>query len=132
LGWHDSKENFHPNPYGRLLRALPLIFGTSQKLEMNEFMERLADICSELDGGALYRRANRRYERSQRACSMGLSHALIDLHSDEHIRLYGDVDSAGWTVRSAEPTPDKKTFNSDRIDYVEFITDGSTSTGATL
>ncbi len=132
LGWHDSKELFHPNPYGRLLRALPVLFGASEKLEMNEFMERLANTCAELDGGALYRRANRRYERNQRACSMGLSHALIDLHNDEHIRLYGDVDSAGWTVKSADPTPDKKTFNSDRIDYVELVTGRSTSTRATL
>jgi len=121
LGWHDSKDNFQPNPYKRVWRQLRTIFKGTPDLPAQGFMAALANQCPEVDGGTLFLQANPDYKIDQMACTAGLSHALIDLHHDGIIRLHGYPDSAGWSLKAAEPTSDTKTFQSDRFDRVELI-----------
>ena len=78
LGWYDPAGHFQANPYDRLLRALPDIFGRQRSLSADPFMEDLAAACPELDGGALFRQANQAWQPSEKKCSLGLSHALIE------------------------------------------------------
>lgn len=130
LGWHDSRDNFQPNPYRRLRRQLKNIFGTSLTMPSSEFMASLARCCPELDGGILFLRANREYRVDRMISSTGLAHALIDLHHDGVIRLHGYPDSAGWNLKAAEPTSDTKTFQSDRFDRVDLVEPGQEAVGA--
>jgi hypothetical protein len=39
LGWHDGEDRFHPNPYERLLRRLPTLFGKERNVSIERFME---------------------------------------------------------------------------------------------
>jgi hypothetical protein len=119
LGWYDSEEVFQPNPYERLRRRLTKIFSGSDSLEGDKFMERLSNECPELDGGDIFRRANPKYSHSHKTCSLGLSHALIDLHSDGVIRLLCPRDSHGWSIELADPPLDNRYIRSERIDHVE-------------
>jgi hypothetical protein len=120
LGWYDPNEVFQPNPYGRLQRNLATIFGGETKLTGEAFMQRLAFYCPELDGGAIFQQScrSRRDLTETNVCTMGLSHALIDLHSDEIIRLYCPRDSRGWSIEPAEP-PSDESLQSPRIDTIE-------------
>jgi hypothetical protein len=120
-GWFDPEEQFQANPYERLLRQLPTIFGEDQQLDGEEFMQRLAVGCPELDGGHLYCRVWPAYDRQNRVCSLGMSHALVDLHLDNHIRLHCPIDSRGWSIEAAQPPNDGKTLRSGRIDHIEWI-----------
>jgi hypothetical protein len=123
LGWHDSEDVFQPNPYERLLRRLPAIFANKKKLTGEAFMASLASDCPELDGGSIFKQANRQYDPKSKACTLGLSHALIDLHFDGVIRLHCAQDSRGWNIESAEPPNDGKTMQSGRIDLIELVKD---------
>ena len=107
LGWFDPAGNFQANPYERLARALPRVFGPSRKLGADDFMKNLAGVCPELDGGALFIEANPRWNPSEKRCSLGLSHALIELHLDAVIRLDCPADSSGWNLGEAEPPRDE-------------------------
>lgn len=120
LGWYDSNNIFQPNPYERLLRRLPLIFGKEKKITGEVFMQRLSQYCPELDGGEIFRMANRTYNSELKICTLGLSHALIDLHQDKKIRLVCPRDSRGWSIESAEP-PTGDGLDSSRIDSIEII-----------
>ena len=62
-GWHDSENRFHPNPFERLLRKLPAIFSQSRELPIDVFMERLSAHCPELDGGHIFLKANKSWDR---------------------------------------------------------------------
>lgn len=119
LGWYDSNGQFQPDPVERLLRALPVIFGSIKKLPGDDFMERLAATCPELDGGVLFLQANqyRGYDPEHKQCSLGLSQALLGLHEDGKITLDCPVDSRGWNIGVAEPSNDD-TIKSDRITLV--------------
>ncbi len=120
LGWYDPAGVFQCNPYERLRRALPTIFDGKRKLQGGTFMEGLARACPELDGGAIFRQAVPTYNDADRVCSLGLSHALVDLHLDGQIILYCPQDSKGWSLQEADPLPlDNQTFRSARIDVVE-------------
>ena len=119
LGWYDPNGEFQPNPYERLQRALPRIFARQKKLEANAFMEQLAAACPELDGGELFRQANRKWDGSGKHCTLGLSHALTELHLDGVIRLSCPADSDGWNIGEAEP-PRNEDFLSARFVAVEF------------
>ena len=99
----DPAGNFQPNPYDRLRRVLPLIFGKVRRLASDEWMRRLTDHCPDLDGGSLFRQANPGYSADSKKCSVGLSHALMELHLDSVIRLDRPADSAGWSIEDAEP-----------------------------
>lgn len=119
LGWHDPDNNFQANPYERLLRAFPRIFSDKHKLESDEFMERLADICPELDGGEIFLKSNSDWKFESHDCSLGLSHALIELHEDEVIRLDCPADSQSWSLKEAEPHRDDD-FKGDRFITIEW------------
>lgn len=119
LGWHDGDNRFHPNPYERVLRQLPLIFEKAPELSIDDFMERLAKRCPELDGGFLFLKAND-WSASNRSLSMGLSHALIDLHLDGALTLNCPIDSDGWSLSKASPPRDGVDLKSDRVSSVRF------------
>ena len=115
LGWFDTERIFQANPYERLRRSLPSLFSDDVKLGGGEFMKRLAVACPELDGGAIYRRADPKWSPDGKKCSLGLSHALLELHLDGFIQLHCFQDSRGWSIAEAEPL----NLQSDRIDFVE-------------
>lgn len=119
-GWFDPEGVFQPNPYWRVLRQLPRIFGKETKLPGDDFIMKIADCCPELDHGAIFRRTCPTYNLEARVATLALSHALVDLHLDEHIRLYCAPDSRGWSIEGSQPPNDGKTLRSGRIDYVEF------------
>jgi hypothetical protein len=119
LGWYDNEGVFQPNPYGRLRRRITKIFSGSDSLQADKFMERLSNECPELDGGDIFRRANPKFSFSNKTCSLGLSHALIDLHNDGVIRLLCPRDSHGWSIEVADPPLDNRYIRSERIDHVE-------------
>jgi hypothetical protein len=119
LGWFDSEGQFQANPYDRLLRALPAIFGRHQQLDADGFMNKLAVACPELDGGKIFLLANLEWNASQKQCTLGLSHALIELHQDGSIRLDCPADSPGWSIAEAEPPRDRD-FRSARLATIEF------------
>jgi len=126
LGWYDPSDpfstckTFQANPFDRIVRALPVIFVRARKLEGDEFMEKLAAACPELDGGKLFLQANRGWQKDEKKCTLGLSHALIELHLDEVIQLNCPADSAGWSVGEAEPPRDDH-FRSDRFASVKYV-----------
>jgi len=121
LGWYDPANVFQCNPYERLRRALPKIFDSKRKLQGSAFMEGLEKICPELDGGAIFRQAIPNYNDADHVCSLGLSHALVDLHLDGQVVLHCPQDSSGWSLQEADPLPlDNQTFRSARIDFVEW------------
>lgn len=120
LGWYDTSGVFQPNPYERLLRRLPLIFGKDKKLASEIFMQRLAEFCPELDGGEIFMQVHRSYALAAKNCTLGLSHALVDLHQDGKIRLNCPRDSRGWSIELAEP-PTGDGLDSGKIDSIEII-----------
>jgi hypothetical protein len=121
LGWFDSREVFQCEPYGRLRRALPQIFEEDARLDADTFMVRLARVCPELDGGALFREANPQLDAVGRVVSLGLSQALLSLHEDGVIVLECPRDSRGWDLSAAEPSNDGDKLRSDRLDAVRFV-----------
>jgi hypothetical protein len=121
LGWYDSYGIFQPNPYERLLRRLKTIFsGRTKKLDSDEFMSRLADSCPELDAGAIFKQANKHYNSEGKVCTLGLSHALVDLHLDGYIELFCPADSHGWSIELADP-PSARLLQSGRIATVALL-----------
>lgn len=122
LGWYDPQKVFQANPYDRLARALPVIFAGQGRLSGDEFMDRLAAACPELDGGAVFTRYAQGWSRDARTCTLGLSHALVDLHAADRIVLTCTRDSAGWSIAAAAP-PMGGSISSSRIDYVEMAGD---------
>ena len=103
LGWHDSDNTFHPNPYDRIARNLPIIFGKTRELAIDAFMERLSEVCPELDGGHIFLRANLGWDCASRTMTLGVAHALVDLHLDSVIILNCPLDSDGWSIAKAAP-----------------------------
>jgi hypothetical protein len=120
LGWTDPGRAFHCNPYHRLERALPTIFGTELRLDVDAFMTRLAGSCPELDGGGLFRTSNSSWNAALRECTLGLSHALLELHHDGRLVLHCPLDSHGWSLALADPPRDDRHLRSPRVDAVEY------------
>lgn len=127
LGWHDGDDRFHPNPYERLARRLPLIFGKQRDLPIDDFMDRLSEFCPELDGGHLYLKSNSGWDRSARSLSQGLSHGLVDLHGDGLLILNCPLDSDGWSLAKAAPPRDGANMKSDRVSSIRLGTPGGVS-----
>jgi hypothetical protein len=121
LGWYDPKGTFQPIPSERLARQLPAIFGKERRLASDDFMRRMAEHCPELDGGEIFTETNRNYQPRDRICSLGLSHALIELHEDGVLRLECPRDARGWNIAAAQPASDGKFLMSERIDYVSLL-----------
>jgi hypothetical protein len=128
LGWHDSDGSFHPNPYDRVARRLPAVFGKARELDVDAFMERLSGTCPELDGGHVFLRANPGWSRSGRTMSLGLAHALVDLHLDQMIVLNCPLDSDGWSIVKASPPRDTNLV-SDRVTSVRLLRSGKRADG---
>lgn len=121
LGWYDPSGTFQPNPHGRIARALPGLFGGERRLAGDEFVLRLAERCPELDGGYHFVRVHPQRDPAARMLTLGVSHALFDLHEDRRIRLHCAPDSRGWSIAPADPVPDGQTVLSDRLDAVELL-----------
>jgi hypothetical protein len=121
LGWYDPKGVFHPTPTERLMRHLPAIFDGERRLASDEFMKRLSTHCPELDGGAIFMDTNKDYQPGNRICSLGLSHALVELHEDARLRLVCPRDADGWNIGTAQPASDGEFLISDRVDFVELL-----------
>lgn len=122
LGWYDPEGTFQPNPYGRIGRRLSVVFGDEERLPGDEFVVRLGEYCPELDGGSLFVQVHPKRGAAERTLTLGVSHALFDLHADGRLRLHCAHDSRGWSIGPADPAPDNKTIFSDRIDAVELLT----------
>jgi hypothetical protein len=114
LGWYDPAENFQANPYDRIARALPKIFGGADKLTAAKFMKGLAAACPELDGGQIFQEANRKWRGADKQCTLGLGHALIELHEDKVILLDCPADCSDWSLGEADPPRDDH-FKGDRF-----------------
>ena len=123
LGWHDSTGEFQCNPYDRLRRQLPTLFGKGRKLDDQSFMECVGNVCPELDGGELFLRANPQYDPMAKEVTLGLANALVELHLDGVIVLHCEGDSGGWSLRQAAP-PVEGAMRSDRLDHVEWLKKG--------
>jgi hypothetical protein len=126
LGWYDPTDElpircFQANPYDRIKRTLPAIFDHKRKLDADDFMTQLAIACPELDGGALFLQANREWDATQKQCTLGLSHALVELHLDGVLRIACPADSTGWDLGEAEP-PRNENFLSDRFASIQLHT----------
>jgi hypothetical protein len=120
LGWYDPSGALQANPYDRIFRALPAIFGRLSSLDADPFMAKLGTACPELDGGALFLQANRGWQADEKRCTLGFSHALIELHFDGYIQLVCPADSGGWNIGEAEP-PHGGDFFGDRFSTVKFL-----------
>jgi hypothetical protein len=119
-GWFDPEGVFQPNPYERIRRRLPEIFSLRKnRLSGDEFFSSLGQACPELDGGELFCQTVPGYDARKMVATMGVSHALVDLHLDGAIRLICEPDSRGWSIEAAQPPNDGETLRSGRIDYVE-------------
>jgi hypothetical protein len=121
LGWYDPRSVFQCNPYERLQRRLPCIYGGDRELPARVFMSRLADCCPELDGGTIFLEVNPTYDPARRRCTLGLGHALVELHLDEVLRLHCPPDSDGWDIRDAAAPRDARYLRSERIDRLEWL-----------
>jgi hypothetical protein len=121
LGWMDPGDQFQPCPYERIRRQLPAIFASERKLEDEDFMERLAACCPELDGGKIFLGVHAGSEREAQRCTPGLAAALVELHLDGVLRLHAPPDVHGWNIAAAEPVSDGKTLTGQRLQYVELV-----------
>ena len=124
LGWYDGNI-FQANPYERIKRSLPKIFSgkSKKKLDGEKFIKQIGALCPELDGGEIFIKGNkyRPYNISDKKCSSGLSHALVELHEDKVIKLYCPGDSQGWYINKAEPIVDDTVKHPFRIQQVEYL-----------
>lgn len=121
LGWSDIRDVFQCNPYKRLLRRFPKIFGKDKELLAVDFFNQVSSACPELDGGDIYRAVGTGTGFVERRCSLGLSRALIELHIDKVIRLHCPTDSDGWSIADADPPRDGNDLRSDKIDRVTWV-----------
>jgi hypothetical protein len=117
LGWHDGRDVFQPNPFARLQRALPKIFGSDEALSSDDFMARMAAQCPELDGGNVFCEVNRDFEMNRRECTAAVAAALCELHGDDVIQLACPVDNDGWSLRRVMP-PRTDAMPENRFDRV--------------
>lgn len=121
LGWSDTRDVFQCDPYKRLLRRLPKVFGKDKELPAVDFFNQVASACPELDGGVIYRAVGTGTGLSERRCSLGLSRALIELHLEKIIRLHCPTDSDGWSIGDADPPRDGTDLRSDKVDRVSWL-----------
>ena len=121
LGWFDPTGVFQPNPYFRIKRSLPRLFAKQTNLPGDTFITTLSKICPELDGGAIFSETTKQIRsNADRTCTLGLSHALVDLHVDKVIRLDCPVDARGWDIGLAVP-PRDEAVKAYKINTVEYL-----------
>jgi len=119
MGWRDPAKRLVLDPTERLRRALPSVFNSDQRLEAAAFMTSLAQVCPELDGGALFNQVcAERYNPADRVCTAALAMALRNLHDDGCIQLDCPQDSQGWSLERGGSVRNNETLQSDRFDRV--------------
>jgi hypothetical protein len=118
LGWTYSGA-FVCNPYERLQRSLPALFLDQRRLSADDFAKRLAASCPELDGGHIYRHVWPDWSSDRRRFTLGVSHALIDLHMTGRLVLHAPPDARGWSVEDAEPPNDGNLLRGTTVDHFE-------------
>jgi hypothetical protein len=121
MGWIDPEGAFTPDPTERLRRALPVIWAQNRKLDADQFMERVAQACPELDGGTLFCEATAlalAYSSAARRCTHALAGALRRLHDEGDLILHCPADSRGWSLDKAG-TSFVQGQKSNRFDAVE-------------
>lgn len=121
LGWVDSSGRFVPDPTARIRRALPVICGTNKKMDADDFMVRLADVCPELDGGAIFQQVtSEQYNITTKEFTRGVASALWRLHDEQTLRLVCPNDSMGWRLdRAGKGLVGGQTSN--RVSQIEFM-----------
>lgn len=124
MGWNDPSKRFILDPTERLRRVLPSIFNGVQRLDAAPFMSSLAQICPELDGGALFMDVSSdQYDPVDRVCTHALSMALRNLHDEGIIQLDCPKDSQGWSLEKGGTVLNLETLQSDRFDRVKLLSD---------
>lgn len=119
LGWIDPDGAFTPDPADRLRRSLPMIWAEDRTLDADQFLDRLAKACPELDGGALFNEVTTlTYNPSARSCTQALATALRRLHDEGELKLHCPADSKGWSLEKAGLSPVRGEMSS-RFDAVE-------------
>lgn len=122
MGWYDPSKRFILDPTVRLLRILPMLFNGVQRLDATPFMLSLAQICPELDGGALFRDMSPDlYNPADRVCTQAVAIALRNLHDEEIIQLDCPKDSQGWSLENGGTVLNQETLHSDRFDRVSLV-----------
>jgi len=108
LGWIlrlGGREILVPDASKRVRSVLGELFGEQTTLMFAHFMERLASVCPELDGGRLFTycwQASRGEEKGNRL-SLMLSTALRTLDGLGHLRLLCQADALeSWRLYPAE------------------------------
>ena len=113
LGWPLTSGNTELMIPDASVRITPLLVDwfsqSDERIEMNRFMDGLAETCPELDGGLLFMRcwhASRASETRSNRISLMLSNALRLLHDEGTIELLrmGDA-STMWSLYPAEGHP---------------------------
>lgn len=109
LGWimkFGGREVLVPDATKRLQPMLAEIFEEQRSLTCTQFMERLAILCPELDGGVLFERcwsASRGGEERGHQLSLMLSTALRTLEKLGQLRLLEQADALeNWQLYPAE------------------------------
>jgi hypothetical protein len=124
MGWNDPSKRFILDPTERLLRVLPSIFIGIQRVDAASFMSSLAQVCPELDGGALFKdMSSDLYNPADRVCTQALAMALRNLHDDGIIQLDCPRDSQGWSLEKGGTVLNHESLQSDRFDSVMLISD---------
>lgn len=119
MGWRDPADRFILDPTERLRRALPSVFNGDQRLEAAAFMSSLAQVCPELDGGAMFKDVcTERYNPADRVCTSALAMALRNLHDEGCIQLDCPQDSQGWSLERGGSVRNNESLQSDRFDRV--------------
>ena len=102
LGWIDPSGRFVPDPTIRVRRSLPEIWGNKKKMDIDDFMMRLAEVCPELDGGVIFAEVTvGQYNYSNKEFTRSLGTALWRLHDEDDLRLICPNDSIGWRLDRA-------------------------------
>jgi hypothetical protein len=109
LGWPTrigSRELLVPDATKRIKNVLPALFQEELKLPFGLFMERLAHICPELDGGVLFNKcwqASRGADQPGNNVSLMVSTGLRTLRGMGIIKLIDQVDAIDiWYLYPAE------------------------------
>ena len=115
LGWIMAlgpRSILVPDATRRVKVVLPEIFLDQETLSFSLFMERLAALCPELDGGQLFLYCwsiSRGAESRSNRLSLMLSTALRTLATLNTITLMNEADSSNvWTLYPAEGSPYKQ------------------------
>ena len=102
MGWIDPSGCFIPDPTERIRRQMNSIFKENLKLDIDDFMSRLTQVCPELDGGFIFKEVTGTfYNYSEKRFTRALATALWHLHDEKNLRLHCPNDTMGWHLTLA-------------------------------